>query len=60
MTVTAEVGAELTLHWAVKKGCHFDHVNVNHLRVTAQNGSFCTATLGKDTSMSLYIFPDSK
>ena len=60
MTVTAEVGAALTLHWAVKKGYRFDHVNVNHLRAAAQNGSFCTATLGQDASMSLYIFPDSK
>lgn len=60
MTVTAAVGARLTLHWTVKKGYHFDHVNVNHLRANAVNGSFCTATLGKDTSMNLYIQPDNK
>lgn len=59
-TVTAETGALLTLHWMVKDGYRFDHINVNHLRAAAKNGSLCTATLGKDTAMNLYIQPDSK
>ncbi len=59
-TVTAETGALLTLHWMVKDGYRFDHINVNHLRAAATNGSLCTATLGKDTSMNLYIQPDDK
>lgn len=59
-TVTAETGAVLTLHWMVKDGYRFDHINVNHLRAEAKNGSLCTATLGKDSSMILFIQPDGR